>query len=71
MDALILYEPLLSLKEDVVLHLKNWNFLDLWMIFWMNEKPSRIKSTLCVTLNLTIKCIDDNGLSPYSSKRSS
>lgn len=71
MDALILYDPLLSLKEDVALHLKNWNFLDLWMIFWMNEKPIRIKSTLCVTLNLTIKCIDDNGLSPYSSKRSS
>lgn len=71
MDALILYDPLLSLKEDVALHLKNWNFLDLWMIFWMNEKPIRIKSTLCVTLNLTIKYIDDNGLSPYSSKRSS
>lgn len=71
MDALILYEPLLSLKEDVTLYLKNWNFLDLWMICWMNEKPIRIKSTVCVTLNLTIKCIDDNGLSPYSSKRSS
>lgn len=65
MDVLILYEFFFFLKEDVVFYLKNWNFFDLWMICWMNEKLIRIKSILCVILNLIIKCIDDNGFLLY------